>query len=78
MTGDTVFDLRLVARRHDDVVAALKEDDGELATESGRTAGDEPNGFGVGVRHGGLAQFEWGKARFSHDAAGECNLAVLM
>ena len=65
---DNVVDLGLVARRHDDTVAALEENDGELPTESGRAAGDEPNGFGMGVRHGGLAKLEVGKARASHGA----------
>jgi antitoxin VapB len=73
MTGDNVFDLRLVARRHDDTTATLEQDDGELPTESGRAAGDEPNGFGMGVRHDGLAQLEVGKARVSHDLPRECN-----
>jgi antitoxin VapB len=73
MARDNVFDLGLVARRHDDAVAALKEDDGELPTESGRTAGDEPNGFRLGVRHDGLAQLEVGEAQCSHDAPQECN-----
>jgi hypothetical protein len=62
MAGDNVVDLGLVARRHDDAVAALEKDDGELATEASRTAGDEPNGFRMSVRHDGLAQLEVGKA----------------
>ncbi len=45
VAGDNIVDLRLVARRHDDTVAALKENDRKLATESGRAAGDEPNRF---------------------------------
>ena len=73
MARDNVVDLGLVARGHDDAVAALKENDGELATESGRAAGDEPNGFGMGVRHDGLAQLEVGKARVSHDVPRKCN-----
>jgi antitoxin VapB len=77
MTGDNVFDLGLIARGHDDAVAALKEDDGELPTESGRAAGDEPNRFGMGVRHDGLAQLEVGKARVSHDAPQECNACCI-
>ena len=46
---DNVVDLRLVARRHDDAIAALEQDDGEFPTESGRAAGDEPNGFGFAM-----------------------------
>ena len=42
---DNVLDLRLVARGHDDAVAALEQDVREFAAEAGRAAGDEPNGF---------------------------------
>ena len=55
VAGDNVLDFGLVARRGDDAVAALEKDERQLATKSGRTAGDEPNGFGMGVRHDGLA-----------------------
>jgi hypothetical protein len=54
VAGDDVVDLRLVARRHDDAVAALKQDDRQLAAESCRAASDEPDWFGRGVRHDGL------------------------
>ena len=65
--GDNVGDLRLVARRGDDAIAALEKDDCKLTAEPSRAAGDEPDRFGMGVRHHSLARWEEGKTQLLHN-----------
>ena len=55
---DDVGDLRLVARRDHDAIAALEQDRRQFAAEAGRTAGNEPDGFSGTVRHCKLLSLE--------------------
>ncbi len=65
----TLVDLDLVARPHDDTIAALKQNDRKLTTQSGRAAGDEPYGF---VGHGNPREI-WGVGQRWHSRAERCN-----